>query len=155
VPFHVEISSPINFARALNIDERDLRKAVLEPWVTGLPLVLGDRDWEPRDSRLTILEGPAVPPPTAGDDGGWATALRTAEDVTRPMIEVAEAGAPAQTAMVIEADSVEAGLQDLYAGQRPRQIPWVDAVERIEGRDAGVAAVILVLKHSRSARPRL
>jgi hypothetical protein len=153
VPFHVEISSPINCARALNVDEGDLRKAVLEPWVTGLPLILGDRDWEPRDSRLTILEGPAVPAAIAGDDG-WATALRTAEDVTRPMIEVAEAGAPAQTAMVLEADSVEAALQDLHAGEVPRQIPWIDAVERIEGRDAGVAAVILVLKRSRT-RPRL
>jgi hypothetical protein len=154
MPFHVEISSPVNHARAINVDEADLRKAVLEPWVTGLPLVLGDRDWEPHDSRLTILEGPAVPPPSAEDDG-WATALRTAEDVTRPMIEVAEAGGPAQTAMVVEADSVEAALQDLHGGRAPRQIPWVDAVERIEGRDAGVAAVILVLKRSRTARPRL
>jgi hypothetical protein len=154
MPFHVEISSPVNHARAINVGEASLRKAVLEPWVTGLPLALGDRDWEPRDSRLTILEGPAIPPPPAGDDG-WATALRTAEDVTRPMIEVAEAGAPAQTAMVVEADSVEAALQDLHAGQIPRQIPWVDAVERVERRDAGVAAMILVLKRPRIARPRL
>jgi hypothetical protein len=154
MPFHVEISSPVNFARAINVDETDLRKAVLEPWVTGMPLILGDRDWEPRDSRLTILEGPAVPAPTAADDG-WATALRTAEDVTRPMIEVAEAGAPAQTAMVIEADSVEAALQGLHGGQPPRQVPWVDAVERIERRDSGIAAMILVLKRSRTVRPRL
>src|SRR4051794_5971242 len=128
MPFHVEISSSVNYARALNVGETDLRTAVLEPWVAGLTLELGGQSWEPRESRLTILEGPALPVP-AGDDDGWAAARRAAEDVTRPLLETAEAEAPAQTALVVEADSVETALRELRGGRPPRQIPWVDAAE--------------------------
>jgi len=155
MPFHIEISSPIRSIRVLNVEETDLRKAVLEPWVVGLRLELGGHNWEPRESRLTILDGPALPAGLSGDDDGWAVALRAAEDVTRPMLEAAEAGAPAQTAVMVEADTLEAALEELGAGGLPRQIPWADAVERIEGRDAEVAAVVLVVKRSRPAWPKL
>jgi hypothetical protein len=152
--FHIEIGSPVDFARALNVDEESLRNAILEPWVGGLPVLLGGRSWEPGESRLTVLQGPALPAPT-DDDEGWATAQRTADDVTRPLLEAAEAGAFAQTAAVVEADSVEEALRLLRAGHSPRQVPWVGAVERVESRDSEVAAMILVVTRSASTRPRL
>lgn len=155
MPFHVEISSSINFARVLNVGQADLREAVLEPWVAGLPLELGEQRWEPGESRLTILEGPPLPAlPTAEDDAGWEDALRSAEDVTRPMLEAAEADAPAQIAAVVEADSVEAALHELGAGQLPKQIPWAAALKRLETRDPSVAAVVLVVRRSRTAWTR-
>lgn len=135
-----------------NLDEMDVRTAVLAPWVVGLPFEFGDRDWAPRESRLTILEGPALE--AVDSDEGWESALRAAEDVTRPMLEAAEASAPTQAAMVIEADSVDAALRELRGGRGPRQIPWPTAVERIAARDPEVTAVILVVKRSGLSWPR-
>jgi hypothetical protein len=145
MPFHIEISSSFDRARVLNIREAELRKQILEPWVAGLPFEFGGRDWTPRESRLTILEGPTLEP-GLGAEAGWANALRAADDVTRPMLEAAEATAPAQVAVVVEADSVEAALKCLRAGKPPQQISWATAVDRIGDRDPEVAAVILVVK---------
>jgi hypothetical protein len=145
VPFHIEISSALECARALNVGEAELRKQILEPWVAGLPFEFGGRDWEPRESRLTILEGPTLDPGCGAEDG-WSDALRATDDVTRPMLEAAEASAPAQVAVLVEADSVEAAMRDLRAGKAPRQISWATAAERIGGRDPEVSAVILVVR---------
>jgi hypothetical protein len=149
MPYHVEISSPVDRVRALNLDQTELRETVLEAWVVGLPFQFGERQWKPRESRLTILEGPAV----ASADGDWEGILRAAEDVTRPMLEAAEASAPAQPALTIEADSAEAALEKLRGGAAPQPISWATAVERLQRRDPEVAAVILVVKPSRLGWP--
>jgi hypothetical protein len=154
MPFHVEISSALDRARLLNVGEAELRKEVLEPWVAGLPFGFGGRDWEPRESRLTILEGPNFEP-KAGAEAGWSDALRAAEDVTRRMLEAAEASAPPQVAVEVEADSVEGALSELRSGRPPRQISWATAIERIGNRDSEVAAVILVVKRSQIDWPEL
>jgi hypothetical protein len=148
MPFHVEISSPLEQARVLDVEEGDLRTTVLEPWVRGLPFEFGERHWEPRECRLTILEGPALNPVDADLEESWTGALRAAEDVTRPLLEAAEKSAPARTAMVVEAGSVDAALRELRAGRVPQQIPWSSAAERIGAGDPEVAAVILVVKRA-------
>ena len=79
---------------------------------------------------------------------GWANAQRAAEDVTRSLLEAAEASAPVQAAATISADSLEAALKKLRAGRAPQPVHWSEAAERIEGRDPEVAAVILVLRPS-------
>jgi hypothetical protein len=71
------------------------------------------------------------------------------------MLEAAEASAPARPALVIEADSAEAALEQLRVNPAPRPIPWATAVERLERRDPEIAAVILVVKPSRSGWPHL
>ncbi|HEV7615775.1 MAG TPA: hypothetical protein VGO36_06055 [Solirubrobacterales bacterium] len=152
MPFHIEINSAVNHARVLNVDREALVRTVLEPWVAGLPFELDESEWEPRESRLTILEGPSV---QAGEgEPGWEAMLRAAEDVTRALLEEAEASAPEQTAAVVEADSVEAALEALRRGQSLRQLPWSKAVEKIERRDPAVAGVILVVKPPGLAWPR-
>ncbi|HEX5928616.1 MAG TPA: hypothetical protein VFY48_04405 [Solirubrobacterales bacterium] len=153
MPFHIEISSALEQARVLNVSEGELRRQILEPWVAGLPFGFDGHDWEPRESRLTILEGPELEPQD-GAEAAWAEALRAAEDVTRRMLEAAEASAPPQVAVVIEADSVEEALRDLRAGKPPRQLPWANAVERIAGRDPEVSAVILVVKRPQIEWPQ-
>lgn len=153
MPFHIEISSALDRARVLNVGESELREQILEAWVAGLPFGFGGRDWEPRESRLTILEGPALDSPTGEE--GWADALRAAEDVTRPMLEAAEENAPAQVAVVVEAESVEAALKNLRSGKPPQQISWASAIERIGDRDPEVSAVILVVKRPQIDWPEL
>jgi len=152
VPFHVEISSPIDLARVLNVGRNELTRDVLEPWVAGLRFDFGGCEWEPRESRLTILEGPGAEP---DDEAGWANALRGAEDVTRALLEAAEASASSKTAVTIEADSIEAAAEALRGGGRLRQIPWASAVERIDDEDPELTAVILVVKRPSLVPPQL
>lgn len=154
MPFHVEVSSLLNRARVLNIDEVELREQILESWVAGLPFEFQGQDWEPQRSRLTILEGPALETDSSAEDD-WEQALHAADDVTRPMLEAAEASAPARIAVLVEADSVEAALRDLRSGRPPEQVPWAAAVERIRSRDPDVTAVILVVKRREIDWPRL
>lgn len=154
MPFHVEISSPVDRARVLNVDEAVLNKEILEPWVTGLPFHFQGQDWQPRESRLTILEGPEFEPGSEAEDG-WEQVLRSAQDVTRTMLETAEEQAPARIALVVEGSSAEAALRELGSGRPPRQIPWTAAVERVAGGDPDVSALILVVKRPEIEWPEL
>lgn len=154
MPFHIEISSAVDRARVLNVDGVELHKEVLEPWVAGLSFQFGGQGWQPRESRLTILEGPVLAAGAAAADG-WDSALRTADDVTRPMLEAAEASVPAQMAVEVDADSVGAAAHELRSDRPPRQISWSRAVERIGGRDPALAAVILVVKRPEIDWPEL
>jgi hypothetical protein len=154
MPFHVEMASPPNHARAFNLDEPSLQAEVLEPWTIGLPFEFGEHEWDPRESRLTILEGSRLEPADLAFSQGWSNALRASDDVTRPMLEMAEASAPTQTAVMIEADSLEAAQERVGAGHRLQPLQWAAAVDRISGRDPELAAVILVFKPSQSGFPR-
>lgn len=71
---------------------------------------------------------------------------RSAEDVTRQMLEAAEASAPVRAAGMIAADSLKMAMKAIRSGRQPQPIHWSAAVERINGRDPGVTAVILVVK---------
>lgn len=84
---------------------------------------------------------------------GWSNAQRSAEDVTRPTLEAAEASAPVQAAATIAADSLDSALKALRSGRAPQPLQWSTAVERINGRDPEVTAVILVVKRPEADRP--
>jgi hypothetical protein len=146
MPFHVEVSSPGQHARVFNVDEDELRTTVLEPWTSGVTLEVGEQKWDPRESKLTILEGPALEPPDLAFGQGWSNALRDAEDVTAQKLEVTRAAAPVREAGVIEASSLEDALERLGSGSRPESTGWSTAIERIDGRDPEVTAVILVVR---------
>jgi hypothetical protein len=148
MPFHVEVNTGHRHARVFNVSGDELRQTVIEPWVAGLDFELGEREWDPRESVLTVLEGPTMEGPDLAFGQGWANAQRAAEDVTRALLEAAEASAPIQTAAVVSADSLDAALQELGAGRAPQPVHWSAAVERINGRDPQVTAVILVVKPS-------
>jgi hypothetical protein len=153
MPFHIEVSSDHKHARVFNVDEAELHGAVLERWIAGLPLELGEREWDPRESRLTVLEGPRMEGPELSFGQGWSNAQRSAEDVTRRVLEAAEAGAPVLAAGIVVADSLEAALQNVRGGQDPVPVRWAEAAERINGRDPEVTAVILVVRRPEADRP--
>jgi hypothetical protein len=85
--FHVEIRRSFQRAWAFNLDDRALHDGVLEPWLRGALVRMGDRDWLPRESSLRILEGPRIEPPDLAHGQGWNRAERTARDVTRELLE--------------------------------------------------------------------
>jgi hypothetical protein len=146
MPFHVQVSSSLHRARVFNLDELELRRTVLEPWVGGRPFLFGEQEWEPRESKLTVLEGPTLDPPDLSFGQGWSNALRSADDVTQQMIGVAIKSVALPVAAVIEADCLDAALASLSAGVEPQPLSWPAALERIDDRDPAVAAVILVLR---------
>jgi hypothetical protein len=145
VPFHVEISGGLNHARAFNLNLEELRKQVLEPWLTGRSIELGEREWDPRESALRILEGRHLDPPDLSFGQGWSNAERSAEDVTRRVLDSAEPP-KLPDAFLVEAEVPEATVAEMLGGLGAQPIALNDAERRIDGRDPEVAAVILVVK---------
>jgi len=148
VAFHIEISaSTLRHARAFNLDEEELRRTILEPWMTDRTIELGDHEWIPRESSLKVLEGPRLEPPDLSFGQGWSNAERSARDVTGEVLADAERDAPPPpTAVAIDGDSVEEALAALAGAAEPRPIELAAAQAAIDRRDPQVAAVILVTR---------
>jgi hypothetical protein len=147
MPFHVELSTGINHARAFNLSRELLLAQVIAPWLEDLQVELGEQEWLPAESELTILEGPRLEGPDLAFGQGWANAVRSAENVTAR--ELAAAPAPRQPdAFLVPADDPEQALAELLDGQNAIPVAWSEARGRIDGRDPEVAAVILVVKRT-------
>jgi hypothetical protein len=145
VPFHVEIAGGINHARAFNLSVEELRRTVLEPWLTGRFVDLGEREWDPRESSLRILEGPHLDAPELSFGQGWSNAERASDDVTHRVLEKAEPP-KLPDAFIVEAEVPEATVAEMLSGQQAQPVPLSDAERKLDGRDPDVAAVILVTK---------
>ncbi len=90
--YHVELR---HFPRNLchfNMGAVELQSAILEPWAADRMFDLGDLHWDPRQARLTVLEGPRIPPDQLTMGRGWSTAKRHGTDVTAQLLLAA--GAP-------------------------------------------------------------
>jgi hypothetical protein len=148
VPFHVEISGGHNHARAFNLNLEDLRRKILEPWLTGRPVELGEHEWEPRESSLRILEGPHLDTPDLSFGQGWSNAERSADDVTRRVLENTEPP-KLPDAFVVEAEVPEATVAEMLSGQQAQPVALNEVEKRLDGRNPEVAAVILVTKSPR------
>ena len=147
--FHIEVSEGIGHARAFNLTAEELQRTVLEPWLSGRPVLLGDRKWDPEESELRILEGSELSNPELSFGQGWANAERGSEDVTRRIVEAARgqrdsAGGPA--ALVIETESAVQTVAELASAHQARSVDLESLTERIDGRDPEVAAVIVVIQ---------
>jgi len=153
VPFHVEVSSPHNHARVFNIGDAELGQ-ILKLWIAGQIFEFGEQEWDPRESKLTILEGKTLESPDLAFGQGWSNALRSAEDVTRRMVESEEVRDPLAPIVAVEGDSVETAAAAVASGGSPVALEWAEARARIDGRDPSVAAVILVLRPSEPAPNR-
>ncbi len=145
MPFHVEISGSLNHARAFNLSLEDLRRTILEPWLTRRPVDLGEHEWDPRESSLRILEGPHLEMPDLSFGQGWSNAERSSEDVTRRVLEKTEAP-KLPDAFVVEAEIPEATVAEMLSGQQAQPVALNEAEKRLDGRDPEIAAVILVTK---------
>jgi hypothetical protein len=154
MPFHVEVDSSPQRARVFNVDEAELWQTVLDPWLRGRTFEFGEQEFDPRESKLTILEGKTMEGPDLSFGQGWTNASRASQDVTRAVLDAAETRTPPPSAAVVEADSFDAGLEQIRAGSGPQAIEWAEAKERIDGRDPAIAAVILVLRPSEPEQPR-
>ena len=91
--FHVEVRQFPHVARTFNLSEADLYATVLGPWSQGQLVLLGEREWEPRRAKLTVLEGRELRTDEMGLGRGWANLSRDAENVTERVLAVARAQA--------------------------------------------------------------
>src|SRR5439155_3680371 len=102
--FHVEVSRSVRRARVFNLTEPELRSQVLEPWSTGRTFELGDREWEPAQSSLRILEGPGLDPQDLAFGQGWNNAARKSREVTGELL----ASAPGAVAVLADTPAARA-----------------------------------------------
>jgi hypothetical protein len=151
--FHVELSSPKNRARVFNLSHDELLRDVVEPWLADRPFELAEYEWAPNESSLKILEGKHLDNPDLAFGQGWSNAERSAENVTKRILE--QAPAPKlPDAFLLETDLPEAAVAAMLSEREARPIGWAEARERIDGRDPTVAAVILVVKRPEPESPR-
>jgi hypothetical protein len=135
----------MNHARVFNLSHDELLAKVIEPWLANRPFDLAESKWTPSESSLKILEGRHLDNPDLAFGQGWSNAERTAENVTRSVLEAAP---PPRVpdAFVVETEMPEAAVGEMVAGRDSRPVTWAEAAERIDGRDSSVAAVILVVR---------
>jgi hypothetical protein len=148
VAFHVEISSGFRQrARAFNLDEGELRSTIVEPWIRGRPISLGDKDWEPRDCKLIILEGPELADTDLSMGRGWSNAEKGGENVTRRLIDAIN---PSKPVVAIVGDGEDALIEvgRMLERLELQAAPWAELRARILSPPAtasgpGYAAVLV------------
>jgi hypothetical protein len=146
--FHVEISSGFRQrARAFNLDEGELGNKILDPWMRGRPISLGDKDWEPRDCKLIVLEGPELADTDLSMGRGWSNAEKTAENVTRRLIDAASAPTKPVIAVLAESEAAGAEVARMLERLELETAPWNELRARILSPPAtasgpGYAAVL-------------
>lgn len=85
--YHVEIRQRSHVARAFNLSEQELRRTVLAPLAAGGAFRFADRDWDARDARVRVLEGPRLGPSELMLGRGWPNAERSGTDVTERLVQ--------------------------------------------------------------------
>ena len=150
--FHVEIRRGRRWAREFNLDADRLRDEILDPWVTPRAIPLGDRDWEPADCSMRILEGAELSGPDLAFGRGWAQAQRSGRDVTRELVE----GAVRESATVAVLAETDSARQAVLASLREigvKAVDWAGGAAEAAG-PAHVEPAALVLAVETSAPPR-
>ncbi len=64
-----------------NLDEQQLRE-IVGPWTREPSVEIEDQKWIPRKAKITVLEGPHIPPDQLTMGRGWRTAERESKNVT-------------------------------------------------------------------------
>jgi hypothetical protein len=148
--FHVEISSGFRQrARAFNLDEAKLREAVLDPWMQGRRISIADKEFEPRDSKLVVLEGPELADTDLSMGRGWSNAEKTAENVTRRLIDAASAPSKPVVGILAHGEAASAEIARMLRRLGLETVPWDELRARILSPPAqpsgrGYAAVLVV-----------
>jgi hypothetical protein len=150
VAFHVEISSGFRQrARAFNLDEAQVRSDILDPWLRGRRIVLGDKDWEPRDCKLIILEGPELSDTDLSMGRGWSNAEKSSENVTRRLVDAAKAPAGAPVVAVLAEGASKGDVGRMLERLELKTVPWAELRGKILGAPPtatgpGYAAVLAI-----------
>jgi hypothetical protein len=151
VVFHVEIRRSMRHARAFNLDEERLRRTVLDRWRAGRTVELGDQEWDPGESELTILEGPALSQPDLALGQGWNNAERSSTNVTTRVLDEAAAQATVVAVLAETPEAHEAATR-LLGHIGVREVDWLAVRARLlaaattgPGLDTGIPGVVVMI----------
>jgi hypothetical protein len=92
--FHVELRQFPHQARAFNLTREQLDARIIGPWMSDGGVELDDRRWSSERAKLTIYEGPELPPDQLGLGRGWANVTRAGEDVTAQVLSARAQATP-------------------------------------------------------------
>jgi hypothetical protein len=108
--FHIELRQfPHNMCH-FNMTEQELFAQIVDGWAQEQWIEMGDRKWNPHQSKLIVLEGPRIPVEQLSMGRGWPTAQRQSEDVTERVIAQAKRSAQnVASAQTASAQTPEAG----------------------------------------------
>jgi len=96
--FHIELRQfPHNMCH-FNMTERELMDTIVDGWAREQWIEMGERKWNPHQSKLIVLEGPEIPVEQLSMGRGWPRAQRDGEDVTERMIAKAKQAIAAESA---------------------------------------------------------
>ena len=95
--YHVELREFPHNTHAYNLDAERLHATVLDPMVRGQVFELGDRQWIPPRTKITVLEGEQLPLHALSMGRGWNNARRKGKDVTDEMLAQAAAAVAPDT----------------------------------------------------------
>lgn len=128
--FHIELRQAPHSLHRFNLSEDELRTGVLEPWVRGQQIEMGERSWAGQAGKILVLEGPEIPIGQLTMGRGWAVAQREGTNVTERMLrsvsEALRAAAPAQAGVAMATDGSTPGPPSTII-QAASQIAPVDA----------------------------
>ncbi len=131
--FHIELRKFPHSAWRFNLSEGELR-AILLPWARDEWTEVGERNWNPHESKMTILEGPKLETQEIAMGRGWRNAQRRSEDITEKTLSVfrqaeQERASALDNARIEEAARVQvAAREGTETGLPPAAAPAVDPV---------------------------
>jgi hypothetical protein len=80
--FHVQLRQRRNAASAFNLTEDAVRAQFVAPMLADLVFKYAEKEWNPRETRLTVLEGRELRGDELGFGRGWPNAQRLSSVVT-------------------------------------------------------------------------
>ena len=146
--FHVELSSGFrNRAHAFNLDEAKLRRTVIDPWIQGRRIAIAEKEFEPRDSKLIVLEGPELADTDLTIGRGWSNAEKSAENVTRRLLDAPAAPSKPVIAILADDESARTEIGRMLQALDLQTVPWAELRARIlsppaQASGPGYAAVL-------------
>jgi len=80
--FHVQLRQRRDTASAFNLSQDDVRARFVTPMVTDRVFDFAEKQWNPRETQLTVIEGRQLRPDELGLGRGWPNAKRIGTEVT-------------------------------------------------------------------------
>ena len=140
--YHIELRQFPHNANRFNV-ERDALMAIAVAWIHDRPVDVAERRWNPREARITIIDGPELTGADLSMGKGWRTAQRRGRDVTSEVMREARAGSvsggsPAPGGDVgtstAGGEAAAAGLAPLLGPDAERLLAaWLQVASRARG----------------------
>lgn len=114
--FHLQLRQfPHNHCQ-FNLTAADI-SSFAELWLRGDWLTVGERQWNPRQAKLTVIEAPQVEGAQLSMGRGWRHVERTGQEVTQRVIAAAASLAGGETAGTELARPPEAATKSRGLGE--------------------------------------